>query len=128
MEIGNYKLEVENGCIKITPEAPAYYQIAESVANKLAESGTTQWHKICLEVICLLDYHSKSIKSEIVGKVSYGESFYTVNLETVKGRKFDEAKAYIDGYTDAVNQFKSMFEYVELSLIETLNQVLPNHK
>jgi len=125
MEIGKYKLEVKNGIINITPSAPEYYSIAEMIANDVAESGTSLWHEICLKVINHLDYHSKFLKSKIVGKVSYGTGFYPVSLETVKGRKFEEAKAYVDGYTDAVNQFKSIFENAENSLIESLNEVLP---
>jgi hypothetical protein len=127
MEIGKYKLEVKDGIIKITPSVPEYYQIAESIANEIAESGTNEWRKICLNVINDLDYHSQGLKSKIVGKVSYGTGFYPPSQETVKGRKFEEAKAYIDGYTDAVNQFKSLFESSENHLIQVLNEVLPSN-
>lgn len=125
MEIGKYKLEVKNGIINITPSAPEYYSIAEMIANDIAESGTSQWYEVCLKVINHLDYHSTALKSKIVGKVSYGMGFYPVRHENVKGRKFEEAKAYIDGYTDAVNQFKSIFENSEISLIQALNDILP---
>jgi hypothetical protein len=110
MEIGKYKLEVKDGFITITPPPSEYYRIAESIANELAKSGTTEWHEICLKVINKLDYHSQFIKSKIVGKVSYGTGFFAMNLETVKNRTFQESKAYVDGYADAVNQFKQTFE------------------
>ena len=125
MELGKYKLEVKSGIINITPPAPEYYRIAESIANEMAESGTSQWHEVCLKVINILDHSSQRLKSTIIGKVSYGTGFFPVRQESIKGRKFNEAKAYVDGYTDAVNQFKSMFESVENSLIQTLNDVLP---
>ena len=125
MELGKYKLEVKSGIINITPPAPEYYRIAESIANEMAESGTSQWHEVCLKVINILDNSSQRLKSTIIGKVSYGTGFYPVRQEGISGRKFNEAKAYVDGYTDAVNQFKSMFESVENSLIQTLNDVLP---
>lgn len=127
MEKEKYKLEVKNGIINITPSAPEYYQIAESIANELAESGTNKWREICLVIINILDNNSKSLKSKIVGKVSYGCHFYPISQEIVKGKKFEEAKAYVEGYTEAVNQFKSIFENSEKSLIETLDNILPSH-
>lgn len=126
MEIGKYKLEVKNGIINITPSAPEYYQIAESLANEFAESGTNEWNELCLKVINILNDNSKSIKSKIVGSVSYGSGFYPISQETVKGRKFEEAKAFVEGYTEAVNNFKSIFETSEKSLIQVLNNVLPS--
>jgi hypothetical protein len=129
MKIEKYKLEVKDGLITITPPAPEYYQIAESIANELAKSGTTEWHEICLKVINQLDYHSQFIKSKIVGKVSYGSGFFPKGLETVKNRPFQEAKAYYDGYSDAVNQFKLTFEHNEGTLIDVLDELLPcRHK
>lgn len=127
MKLGKYKLEVKNGIINITPPATEYYQIAESVANELAESGTSQWHEVCLKVINILDHHSQYLKSKIVGKVSYGTGFFPISQEAVKWRKFDETKAYVEGYREAVNQFNSIFESVEGSLIQALNDVLPSH-
>lgn len=127
MEKEKYKLEVKNGIINITPSAPEYYQIAESIANELAESGTNKWREICLIIINILDNNSKSLKSKIVGKVSYGCQFYPISQEIVKGKKFEEARSYVEGYTEAVNQFKSIFENSEKSLIETLDNILPSH-
>jgi hypothetical protein len=129
MEIEKYKLEVKDGFITITPPADEYYAIAESIANELAKCATTEWHEICLKVINKLDYHSQFIKSKIVGTVSYGSGFFPKGLETVKNRKFEEAKAYIDGYADAVAQFKKYFEYNEETLIDVLDELLPcRHK
>jgi hypothetical protein len=125
MERGKYKLEVNNGVINITPLAPVYYQIAEDIANQLCHSGSNEWNKVCLIVINALDSNSKSIKSKIVGKTSYGSGFYPPSLESVKNRNFEQAKAYVDGYTDAVNQFKSIFETSENMLIQVLNEILP---
>ena len=123
--IEKYKLEVKDGIIKIAPPAPEYYPIAESIANDLAKSGTTEWHEVCLKVINKLDYHSQFIKSKIVGKVSYGTGFYPIGLEIVKNRTFQESKAYVDGYADAVNQFKQTFEHNERTLIDVLDELLP---
>jgi hypothetical protein len=129
MIIGKYKLEVKDGFITITPPANEYYAIAESIANELAKSGTTEWHEICLKVINKLDYHSQFIKSKIVGTVSYGSGFFPKGLETVKNRTFQEAKAYCDGYADAVHQFKQTFENNEGTLIDVLDELMPcRHK
>lgn len=125
MVIEQYKLEIKDGIISITPPAPEYYPIAESIANELAKSGTTEWHEVCLKVINKLDYHSQFIKSKIVGKVSYGSGFYQRGLETVKNRTFQESKAYVEGYADAVNQFKQTFDQNERTLIGVLDELLP---
>lgn len=126
MKIGKYTLAVKEGIIITTPKVPAYYSIAESMANEVAESGTTEWHEACLKLMNILDTHSKFIKSQIVGNVSYGTGFYPPGQESIKNRKFEEAKAYVDGYTDAVNQFKSYFEENENTLIRVLDEVLPS--
>lgn len=127
MKIGKYTLEVNDGIIKITPSAPMYYQIAESIANEVAKSGTTEWHEACLKVINVLDEHSKYLKAQILQNVNYGSGFYPVSQEIIKGRKFEEAKAYVDGYTDAVNNFKPLFSYSEDNLKNVLEKLLPSH-
>ena len=126
MEIGKYKLEVIDGIINITPSAPEYYRIAESIANELSEGGTTYWREICLKVINILNDKSQLIKSKIVGEVSYGSGFYPISLETVKGRKFEESKAFVEGYSQAVEHFRTLFECSEESLIQTLDNILPS--
>ena len=134
LKMEKYKLEVKDGIINITPPAPEYYQIAESIANELAKSGTTEWHEVCLKVINKLDYHSQFIKSKIIGKVSYGTGFYQRGLESVKNRTFQEAKAYCDGFSAkaycdgfsaAVSQFKQTFEHNERILEKVLDELLP---
>lgn len=45
----------------------------------------------------------------------------------VEGKNFEEAKAYVEGYAEAVNHFKSIFENSEKSLIEVLDDILPSH-
>jgi len=127
MEIGKYKLEVKDGIIKITPEAPFYYGVAESIANEIAESGTSEWHEVCLKVINELDSHSKYLKSLILQNVQFGAGFYPVSQETIKGRKFEEAKAYVEGYTEAVNHFRPLFSHSENNLKGVLEKLLPSH-
>jgi hypothetical protein len=125
MKKGKFNLEIEGGRIKITPTANEYYSIAENIANQIAESGTEKWHETCLIVINALGDSAKHIKSNILGKVTYSTGFYPVSIEQVKGRNFEQAKSYVAGYKDAVQQFEQLFESADASFENALNQVLP---
>ena len=106
-----------------------HFDLGCEVANKLAESATDEWYKLCLCVMDTVFEYSKIIKNDVISKMSYGHYFpkqlEEINLQKT-GFSFEEAKAYIKGYSDAVCAFKDNFNVVDEQFRHCLDEVFPN--
>ena len=105
-----------------------HFDLGCSVANKLADPATDEWYKLCLSVMDAIYEHSEDIKSEVMQHMRYG-NYFPKHLEEMHkpktGYSFDEAKAYVKGYADAVVAFKENFDAVDASFRYSLDKVFP---
>ncbi len=118
-----FELNIENGIIKHYPEAIEYYQVGEKAANRLAECGTNEWGQICLSVMDSMAEQAESIKHRIISNVDFW--IYPKTLEEIKDRKFEQAKHYVEGYSDAIESFSDSFRNMDKSIEHAIGKALP---
>lgn len=131
MQIGKYTLTVDNrGIINVTPKADLYFSVGADVANSMAESGTTEWHEICLKIMNALHMNAPMIKSKVFQEMS--SMMTTVKIGQEEGRLkselkgFDEVRAFTNGYNMGVEQSMTFVKSLQESLHQSLNNILPS--
>ncbi len=103
-----------------------HFALGCNVANSTTESCTEEWYGVCLAVMDGLVDISEGLKHEVTKRLSYG-AYFPKSLESVHkgGISFKEAVSHVNGYAEAVNDFKEIFETTDSMFRRCLNETFP---